>query len=249
MTYIIAGKLEDSTFLMADSIATFKQDYKNSYTLTDKITKLESSIEETYYSLAGGGVISSIIYAYDRWLSKIRNESNDFITGEKSINHIERILNNITITNIIPKEESNASLTRLFFLDKNNVVYYNLDDLRPVKDGIDVENIGTNLKLKFIKKTLETGYYIKSSRPGSNRIPINYVNKIEEYCKDYFKGVNNGCPDFKDRFSFVELFNDKVSSIRLPYKKFSDIIAEFAVIDFEKIDTDDDFESDINSIF
>ena len=223
MTYIIAGKLKDRTFMMVDAIITNEKTRKK--TFRNKLVKLDSSYE-TYYSMSGIAFIDNCIRVYDDWLSQ-NNKENDFITGEESIKRLIKIIDKM-LASCPVKVKLNSN--KIFFINKESVVYYKLI--------FDKNNklLGTPKRYK-----LSTGQCINSIIDA----PIEKCNfnleNIEMSCEDYLnkmpsKQIPSKEVDFKERFSFIELAPDKSPIRNYPNKRFSDFIAECNEIDFDSID-------------
>jgi hypothetical protein len=87
MTYIIAGKYKDRTFLMADCISSDVNDGKKYF--VDKIVRSES-IRNSFYSMSGNSFLLRSLYALDVRLSQV-NIQSDFFRGNSWINQLVEI--------------------------------------------------------------------------------------------------------------------------------------------------------------
>lgn len=224
MTYIVAGKTKNSTFLMADCISTNED---NNYTLTDKLVKLDSSCEETYFSMCGNPFILNCILTINLWF-KVSNRTNDFIYGEESIKIFVEV-----IKKMLESYHGNPfqlGKNRLFFIDKNNIAYYdfifnqqNQLDLSPQKIIIPENNdIDADV--------------LTPSKPAP--IELKKDETIESYCikcLDFALKRSKKEYSFKDRYSFVHFHKGEIE-IKYPYKRISDIIAYYNEVNYSEID-------------
>lgn len=219
MTYIIAGKKQNSTFMMADTIVTNSEATKK--TIINKIIKLESS-ESTYYTFTGVQFIDNCVRTYDFWLKNTKRE-NDFISGKNSIKELQLVIKKMVET-FPGREQMSLYINRLFFINMNNVVYYNLefdDNNELIKDSE--------------KNILNTDEFIDSSVQTGTKKGIPEMD-VRDFCKNHLENLSQKNIDFKDRFSFVEFFDKGTETFDEPFKKFSDLIALYNQIDFSEID-------------
>lgn len=163
MTYIIAGKLNGSTFMMADCIVTNSQTSDTCF--TQKLVKLDSS-ESTFFSFTGIQFIDICLKYFDAWLFD-QNKTNDFTTGDHSIEQFQVAIKMFLKT--FPERDTlKLGSNRLFFIDKENVIYYDF--------VFDEDN---NLK-NIDKNIISEGFYA-SSVIYSTEVRIDDNMIIEEY--------------------------------------------------------------------
>jgi len=220
MTYIIAGRFKGSSFMMSDCIVTNRE----KRTFINKTAELESS-SNTYYSLTGVQFIDNCVKCYDGWLVD-HNKTNDFIDGMNSIHDLILVIDKMC-DSYPDKDQLNLGENRLFFINKDAVVYYDLKY--------------NNIKILEgypVKKEVQMNFYIDSSiRFPASELSLE-ITSIENYCREHIHKLSKGI-DFKDRFSFTEILENGKISIKHPYKYFSDIISIYNDIDYDKIDNDD----------
>lgn len=221
MTYIIAGKLPNSTFMMSDCIVTNSQTNEN--TFFHKMIKLTSSIS-TYYSFTGVQFIDNCVRTYDFWLN-MHNKVNDFVDGTNSINELKKVIEKM-IETFPDADKMNLEKNRLFFVNQTSVVYYDLE-----------YNENHELKREIEKFVVEENEFIDSSVLTHTKQGIPEM-EVEDFCKNYLKYFSKGNVDFKDRFSFV-YFKENDIIFKEPFKHFSDLIAMYNNIDAGKIDDPD----------
>ncbi len=222
MTYIIAGKKQNSTFMMADTIVTNVETKQK--TIVNKMIKLESS-KSTYYTFTGVQFIDNCVRTYDFWLSNTKRES-DFISGVNSIKELQSVIKRM-IDTFSGREQMTLEINRLFFINKNNVIYYDLafDSNNELLKDAEKNILNDN---EFIDSSVLTG--IKEGIPEMD---------IQDFCKNYLAYLSKKNVDFKDRYSFVELFADGKETFNEPFKNFSDLIALYNNVDFSELDNPD----------
>jgi hypothetical protein len=225
MTYIVAGKTKDNTFLMADCIVT--NSIMKINTIRDKVIKLDSSENETYFTLCGNPFIENCIRTLDLWFN-LTNRTNDFINGETSFNSLVEIIGKTL--NSYKGEPFYLKENRLFFIDKNDVVYY------------DLKFSNSNILIKKPEKNILFDNYDIDSNLLSQSEPF-YLNNdtIEIYCQkclEHSLKLSKKDYEFKNRFTFINFFNNDII-YKYPYKRISDIIADFNEIEYSKIDDED----------
>jgi hypothetical protein len=224
MTHIVAGKLADRTFMMADCISTEHGTRKRKF--VEKLCKLESS-EDTFFSMAGNVFIDNCVHTLDVWYT-VNNikKSNDFCTGEVSFNDLKNLIERSLW--YVNNGDVSLGENRLFFIDKSNVVYYNLyfDD-------------ATNAIIRSDRKELNAGEYISSN--FTNLDPLNHEDfsrgDLINHCKDYlvtFMGKDR--INFLDRFSFVSGYMGDTCEFQRPFKAISDLIAYGSEIKYDLLD-------------
>ncbi len=221
MTYIISGKLNKKTFLMAD--CKVKLDGNNIPIFTDKVFKLDSS-KDTYCTLAGKRFMSDCIKAYDHWL-KGTNRKNDFLSGNRSIRELIPVIKKFQ-DKFPTNEVLSIGMNRVFFISSENVVYYDL--------FYDESN-----ELEFMPKQcmVNVGYFIDSNlaRP-QQKINLGGLN-VKEYCMDHLSHMPLTNFYIMDRFTFL-LFTGKRKTVERPIKNFSDIIISYYGLPYNDLDID-----------
>lgn len=126
MTLISSGKYKNKTFLMVDSIATLKENGEKHFHFRNKLKKLKSTKEETYFCLTG---VDGYQYAIELFDEKCYWDNENF--DIKNTKHIEEI---ISIFDIVKNRiEYNAGnkiglYCRIYFINKNGVYYYTVND-------------------------------------------------------------------------------------------------------------------------
>lgn len=110
MTYIIAGKLQNNIFIMADCIVKNVETKRE--TITNKIIKLYSSTD-TFYTFTGVQFIDNCVKIYDYWMYK-NKQKNDFIDSSDSINNLQAVIKRM-IETFSEQKRMTLGLNRLFF--------------------------------------------------------------------------------------------------------------------------------------
>lgn len=257
MTEIIAGKLDESTFMMADCISQSIPNKKGLYQLlddlplnisqweylsskykrnkfqanfTNKINKLESS-ENTYFTSTGKGFLLNCILTLDAWYaSRPLKVQNDFCQGEESLGQLIQVI--YRSLESCPIHNLQLGQNRLVFINSSAVVYYDF--------VFDNKN---RLYNKPSREKLESGYFVDSiiSFPPEQIIMSDFKD-IYEFCKYHLdKTINGDGIDFKNRFAFVKLKAGEQPFILSPYMAISDIIAFYNQYPFNSIDDIDFF--------
>jgi len=180
MTQIIAGKLEGFTFMMSDCISNGE----TKRTIVDKVMELSSS-ENVYFSLTGSVFIFKCVNEYDYWLS-VNGQVNDFIDGENSINKLLEVIDimykyEVEILNNRIKFRQN----RLFFINNENVIYYDIYFV--MKNETDIES------MSYTKNILEINQFVDSMLNSPvEAIPVRESwdkDLIKEFCLTDFKNI------------------------------------------------------------
>jgi hypothetical protein len=222
MTYIVAGKLKNSSFLVADCIVNNAETSQK--TFIDKVSKLDSS-ENLFYSLTGIQFIDNAVRSYDWWLH-IKNRNNDFIKGMNSFNELLLVIQRM-VDSFSDKESLRLGINRLFFIDKNGVVYYNLN----FNDKNKLEQDSGK------KHVVEMNHFITSAIDyPQTELKEKEDFDLKKFYSDALSFISKGKVDFKDRLTFVQIFVNGDTTINRPFKRFSDMIAMYNEIDFDKID-------------
>jgi hypothetical protein len=230
MTYIVTGKLKNCCFLMADCISTNKKENKQSY--RDKLYKLTSS-ENEYFSFTGTVLVSHALQILDTRLKQL-NLSHDFFIGSDSIKLLLDVIQKFL--DVHPdKKNVNLGDNRLFFVNKNQVVYHdikynNLNEIIEYSGPIELkENMLVDSVLNFPPEQIE----------------FRKNEEVEDFCTRHITEISKQYKiDFKRRFSFILLNHNGEIIEKRPYKHFSDMIAEYYDLDYNIID-DKSFQWDI----
>jgi len=222
MTYILSGKLKNSNYLIIDCISA--NSVTNEKTFINKLSRLESS-NSTYFTLTGSPFLDNCVRSYDEWLLQ-NNNVNDFVDGYNSFNNLIKVIEkNVATYN--GKHKLSLGSNRLFFLNSENVVYYDLD-----------YNDGNKLKNIYDKTELNEFDFIDSilfSKKQNLKLDENV--DVFEIGKSYLDKMSKGIK-FKDRYSFVQIFKNGKVDLRKPFKYYSDYLAMLNEIDYDEIDND-----------
>ena len=221
MTHIVAGKLIDKVFLMSDCIST-----NNGHSFTNKLYKLESE-SDTYFAMSGNNFIFQWILALDLWLAQNRNPiSNDFCSGTNDFNLFMSLLPHC-IDNHPKKEEFEYRDNRLFFIDRQNVKFYNI-----VTDENTFLKSGQSGSLN-INEFVDSLWGRREPKP----LPLNDEPDLFESCLRYINNTSaENLLDFKGRFSYIVLDATGVVDNRPPFHSFSDVYSFYSSFPFERID-------------
>lgn len=189
MTYIISGILNGKKFLMSDCVGTNKKpDGTRTFIYTNKLSKLISTNDETYFSHAGAESYSYAINCFDRGCYE-KNKLFNF----KNKEHISKILEIFEQVKIYYGNQSFkvGHYARLYFVNKTGVYYYDIND---------------NGKLSKIK-SLEDNYYIKPDITENIPVKLNKQFKDNDellsFCKNEINKVQDYGIKLKGRFSYI----------------------------------------------
>jgi hypothetical protein len=225
MTYILSGIYNNNPFLMVDCIITSnKPDGTVEYKFTNKLKKLDS-VKNTFYAITGNHELSSAINLYDNWLL-IDNQTKDLLINNTIINSNSDIYEIIEIfKKLIEKhpEEANIKIQpqqRIFFINDMMIIYYDLTFVDGTINNITKHIISQdNLIIKSVIHSIPTFLKVNGD--------------LYDHCKNkiiLWKGSNI----FKDRFSFLT-FENKIPSIKYPYKDMDDLILDFYAGDYSDL--------------
>lgn len=223
MTYIIAGKSKNKTFLMADCLV---RTIDNDITLGDKVIKLESSLNETYFTSTGTEIFAHSIGMLDEWYIA-NEEKNDFISGDKSINKLIEFINCLaSINNSLSKpviENFYLGDNRLFFINKNTVVYYDLyynGNNELINNEFSKYSLGEN-------QIINSLFWKGCSNDPKNEKLEQYDNEFERYCNKAIPNMKDAEKyDFQNKFTFVQ-FDEEGCLVKRPLKDFKDYIIAY----------------------
>lgn len=221
MTYIVPGKFKNNPFLMVDCVATGEENNTKIYLFRNKLKKLISAENETYFCLTGADAYQYAIEGFDEkcyW----NDEKFDF----KNIEHIEEILDLFKTFSGYTQYNKGTKIgnfCRLYFINKSNVYYYNIDD-----DG----------KLTHLHE-IPNNSFIKPNDATNDPVTINsdFENneQLIDFCKNEilrYKGYNG--LDFKDKFSYVT-FSDNGKLISNSLKNNKEIVLSMIAGDYSEI--------------
>lgn len=218
MTFIVAGKLRNKTFLMADCVVTGP----DGKTFTDKVRKAES-VANTFFTLAGGAFLDGCLWAFDMRLAQAGRALNIY-----DISLLRKVIDGYLATD---KDAAKIHFerNRIFFITKDAVVYH---DIEYDKNKMAVASITTH--------QLGNDTFIDSAVDLQMRnltLPADAQPKT--FCRDRIDELNRLTRkiDLKDRFTFLEMEDGKELIYQMPYKRMSDFICYLNGIDIEKIDT------------
>ena len=199
MTYIACGKYNKKPFLMVDSVVTSNENNEKKYHYREKLTKLISTKNETFFTVMGTDAFVYAINLYDR-----KCHINKEIFNITNINQINEILELYKL--IIKRVEYHRntlrenSFNRIYFIDNNSVYYYTITEQIKVMPMVELEDN------QIIKPY--------SSFDTPNNIKKSFINDDEliDYCKILINDNQEYGFDLKNRFSFILFDND--------YRKF-----------------------------
>ena len=194
MTYIIAGISNKKPFLMVDCVGTDKSSGERKFNYTKKLERLISAKEQTYFCLSGSDCYSYAVSLFDRECFE-KNKSFDF-KNEENILEIIEIFKKIKEYRIKQGHEI-KNFVRLYFVVKNDVYYYDIDD---------------NLKLSKLQNIGIDNYYIRPNLTESSPTKLDKVftnnQELIDYCKEEISKVQDYNIDLKNKFSYV-IFDDE----------------------------------------
>ncbi len=216
MTYIIGGKKDKKTFLMVDCIATEIIKNEKKETLTVKVNKLKSSNKTSYYCITGPEYCSLCLRILDDWLNH-NNTKSDFINNSDDRDKLKKVIKKIAEG----RNETRDREVMFVFIDDSDIFCLDLN--------ITLDN-EVNETSSF--KVKNNHFYSPSI---SKEVEINTKKNIEFFCKE--KIINNISKgeDFRDKFSYIEFDNGKLTE-KSPIKNFSDLYAMIFDIPYSEID-------------
>jgi hypothetical protein len=219
MTYIISGISNGRTFLMSDCVGTDKKDVKSTYKYINKINRLISSENETYFCHTGIDTYSYAINLFDRQCFEAKIQFD--IKSKQQMLEVMDIFKYLKI--YYNKTDIEISyFGRIYFVERGVIYYYNIDN-----DGIFSQ-----------MQTLSEGYYIEPD--GANNSPIVLRNEIvtnEEiltFCKKRINKIQEYGIDLKNRFSYI-LFDDNDSIFNNSIKNNEELVLALIPGDYDKL--------------
>jgi hypothetical protein len=195
MTYIACGKYNNKPFLMVDSVVTSNENNVKKYHYREKLTKLISTENETFFTVMGSDAFVYAINYLDR-KCHINNKIFDFKNTDQ-INEIlelyKLIINRVEYHKNIPRENS---FNRIYFINKDTVYYYTITE--QIK-AMPMERLCNN---QIIKP--------HSSFDTPNDIRKSFIDNEEvvNYCKKLINDNQEYGFDLKNRFSFILFENN-----------------------------------------
>ena len=233
MTYIISGKLNNKPFLMIDSVSssTDKKGVKT-HNFSLKLERLRSA-EDTYFCLTGSQILSMCIENYDAILYK---EHKTFDYTNKLFWDEIRAMYTTCCNGLDPHYKvKEADGARVYFIDKDNVTYYNLA-ITPFNTQKSI--IANN------KVILPNGAY-------NPQVPlsINPDKTLYDFCKKQIELANSErlpgdkVKDFDNRFAFLTFDENGKSIYTSPLRKSSEVA--YHIMDRQYIDIIEGKLSDI----
>lgn len=222
MTYIVAGKRNNNPFLAIDCKYT---DGKKFY-YTDKVVKLESCIEETYFCQMGHIHTKCFVCMYDNYL-KFKGIKFDFTNKNDILKMIGFINYTIEYTKF-PIQDYKENY--LFFISKNEVYKYTLHfDFATKKylNNVQQQTINND-------ESMTSNSVLLRDFAGIDRV---------EYCKSIIEVEKMGViDDLKDRYTMI-VSNGIEIDYTSPHKTEYDIIVMELGLEFDELDkTDYKFE-------
>jgi hypothetical protein len=226
MTYIIAGKLNNNPFLMVDCVGTTAN---GEHQFMNKLNKLKSTKDETFSVITGYDAFQYAINFFDT--KCYENDIIFDIENESQINEIlelyEFLKNNEKYTKGYDIEKDFYH-TGLFFISKNNIVWYliNKDEGKMVIRK--KSRILNNQILDDIATTFNTDDF-----------NFKNIDEIINYCKTtiikhYKRKEETKNLDLKDKFSFI-MFNENEKIKIFPYENNEELIDSIIGCDYSKI--------------
>jgi len=217
MTYIVAGRFKEKTFLMTDCVGTPPN---GEHMFCNKLIRLKSTVNETYSTITGYDTFQVAINLFDR-----KCFENDIIFDVENENHINEILeiygllkNNSDYNKGVDIEKDFLH-SGLFFIEKGKICYYIIkkddNDKMFIRDKKYVENNSVFNDYLFLSFDITDAKY-------------DNTNEIIEYCKNsirkhYKLKEDTKHLDLKDRFSFI-IFDDDNKIKNLPYLNNIDFV-------------------------
>jgi hypothetical protein len=202
MTYILAGKNANTTFIQSDCIVK----HGDVSFFKNKLIKLQS-IEDTYFTCCGSEYFSIAI----QYLDLEKDFTNAKIDINSSSFNDEFMDFYFSLTDAVFKSTDNIiNEGRLFFINNKDVFYFDI-----------VIESRVFKKYKITKHQLENNEYITSYINNQKK---GFEDENYQVLIDKWFGQFN--EDFKNRFTSLYYENDK-AIIKSPYLYKEDFIFEF----------------------
>ena len=211
MTYITSGMINHKPFLMVDCVAKSRKD--KSLHFTKKLNRLLSTKIETYFCLTGIDGMQRAISIFDRKCYE-NNVEFDF-RNEDHINEILEIykllINKWEYNNGF---EINNHFNRVYFINKEGVNYFQIDDEMKLWDLIEIPNN------KYIKPQYSTNQPIKFD------LTFNNCDELINTCWNEILKIQDSNINLKNRFSFIMFDNEQKIYVN-PCRNNEEIILEY----------------------
>ncbi len=240
MTYIVAGQIADSKFLMADCIATNQTNGgEATHYFAEKVKKLLSD-PNIFFTLAGKSYVAQLIENYDYWLYSQGTQLN--FLEESNIKSLVKFLEFANERN--PEGKQKLGDNRLFFLSKDGVYHCELnygngnilhDEVRVVQVP-NMHSVDSSL--------INFGVW-----SNANRISPNDTQTDEDSLRNYCIQQLNKLASFDsdrgrlfikvNRFQFILINSSGNAIINPAFKHASDMVAAFFALPYRQIDNKD----------
>jgi hypothetical protein len=211
MTYIVAGKFNNNTFLMTDCVGTPPN---GKHMFCNKLVKLKSTMNETYSTITGYDSFQTAINLFDR-----KCFENDIIFDVENKNHINEILEiyEHLKDNIKHNIEKNFLHSGLFFILNNKIVWYKI--MRDENGKLEI-SLTSHIDNNHISEDF-VDIHINNNQ-------FNNPNEIINYCKQaiikhYKRKEETKNLNLKDKFSFIMFNGDEKIKI-LPYSNNKEFV-------------------------
>ena len=237
MTYIVAGNLNNTNFLMVDAISSSGEGENLIETFSEKMFQLNSE-EHLYTTLTGDNIIMNFLLEYDRWIT-FSGEINSYTKKETLELVINKMLNSDYL-NYLDNFQLSEKTTLYFISQKTNTLFYyeieftHLNKLKSVSEPKYIDNdtfvICCGNPQRYDELTPDF---------------LDFYNLFKIAIIDHNKELNNQFPNkikilsFKNRFSYID--NNKWE-LRRPYKTFDDYIKTCTRKSFGDVDDVDDLK-------
>lgn len=203
MTFIITGVSKNRPFLMVDCVGSETVNGVKRFKYMNKLSKLISTKNETYFCLTGSDSYGYAMSCLDRELYE-KGQCFDF-TDET---HIARLL--VVFNDIKEHRSDNGyevnNFARLYFVNNNGVYYYEigsdgvLASIQSISDGCFILPHYSNLSPRELKETFESN------------------DQLISFCKEKINKAQTYGINLKDKFSYIifdedgTVFNNSISN-------------------------------------
>lgn len=221
MTYIVCGKINNNPFLMVDSVITSNENNNKKYHYHEKLNKLITTKNETFFTVMGSGAFVHAINIFDKkcHLNKIIFDFKNEVQVNEILEIYKLIIKRPEYNKTTPHENS---FNRIYFIDNRSVFYYTIMEQIKAMPIVELKNN------EIIKPY--------SSFDTPNNIDKSFAdnNELVDYCKNLINRYQEYSFDLKNRFSFVLYDNHKIYFINSSNNTEENILSLFT-IDYSEI--------------
>jgi hypothetical protein len=225
MTYLIAGRIPELTFAIADCYAEGE--------FSEKIYQLKSVTEPTYCVLSGSSFIMYCLISLDEWYNE-KDGLNDFLNGKKSFDDLVKSLNFISKLYKF-KSPTEMDWGRLIFITNDKVVFFDL--------FFDNNYLQEKNTIRIELKDYEYVDSYKKVELAFKKLP-NDLNKdgVISHSIDHLCKISKGQFNKQLRHSVLLLNNGNPPVFNRPNRMFSDELIRLFTIGYDKLDSPESFD-------